>query len=315
MTILVTGATGTVGRHVVRGLAARGLPVRAFVRDCDRAAAALGPGTLGPGALGAGVELAVGDFADRASLRRALSGVDRLFLACGNVPGQVEHECAAIDEASAAGVTRVVKLSGPDPYLDSPLVFDSWHGAVEQHLAGSGLAATLLHPRTYLTNLLAYAPAIARTGMLFAPAGAAEISFVDPRDVADVAVECLAGEGHGGRSYTLTGPEAITFERVAAELTAATGRSVTYVHVSDGDARHAMTADGLPPAVADAIVAIFAAQRDGWMASTTEDVREVTGRPPRSMAGFARDHALLFQPAGSGDGRAENALATAADLP
>ncbi|MBL7497626.1 SDR family oxidoreductase [Frankia sp. CNm7] len=284
MKILVTGATGDVGRHVVRGLAERGLPVRAFVRDRDRAARALGPG----------VELATGDLADRGSLRRAMSGADRLFLACGNVPAQVEHECAAIDAAKAAGVTRVVKLSGPAPDLDSPLVFDSWHGAIERHLTGSGLPAVTLRPRTYMTNLLAYAPAIARTGMLFAPAGTAEISFVDPRDVAGVAVECLAAEELEGRAHTLTGPEAITFERVAHELAAAIGRPVRYVHVTDEDARHAMTADGLPPMVADAVVAIFAAQRAGLMATTTRAVREVTGRQPRSITEFVRDHAHMF---------------------
>ncbi|MDT3444631.1 SDR family oxidoreductase [Pseudofrankia sp. BMG5.37] len=310
MKILVTGATGTVGRHVVRGLAGRGVPVRAFVRDADAAARVLGPG----------VELAVGDFSDRETLARALSGVDRLFLACGNVPGQVGHERAAIDAAAAAGVGRVVKLSGPDPYPASPLVFDSWHGAIERHLAASGLPMVLLRPRTYLTNLLAHAQAIASTGMLFAPAGAAEISFVDPRDVADVAVECLTGEGHEGRAYTLTGPEAITFERVARELGTAIGQPVRYVHVGDEDARQAMTADGLPPMVADAIVAIFVAQREGWMATTTTDVRDVTGRAPRSVTDFARDHAHLFQPAspaqgdGGEDGRAENALAKAGDL-
>ncbi|ONH32408.1 SDR family oxidoreductase [Pseudofrankia asymbiotica] len=310
MKILVTGATGTVGRHVVRGLAEAGVAVRAFVRDAGAAAGVLGPG----------VELAVGDFADGDALARALSGVDRLFLACGNVPGQVGHERAAIDAAVTAGVGRVVKLSGPDPYPASPLVFDSWHGVIERHLAASGLPLVLLRPRTYLTNLLAYAPAVASMGMLFAPAGTAEISFVDPRDVADVAVECLAGDGYEGRAYTLTGPEAITFERVARELGTATGRDVRYVHVGDDDARAAMTADGLPPMVVDAIVAIFAAQRTGWMATTTTDVRDVTGRAPRSITDFARDHAHLFGPAGSGDGRggedgrADIALAEAGDL-
>jgi uncharacterized protein YbjT (DUF2867 family) len=310
MTILVTGATGTVGRHVVRGLAERGEPVRAFVRD------AAAPAARG---LGPGVRLAEGDFADRGTVERALAGVDRLFLACGNVPGQVGYEQAMIDAAAAAGVGRVVKLSGPDPYPESPLVFDSWHGVIERHLARSGLPAVLLRPRTYLTNLLANARAVAATGMLFAPASTAEISFVDPRDVADVAVECLLGAGHVGRAYTLTGPEAITFERVAAELSAATGRPVRYVHVSDDDARHAMIGDGLPPMVAEAIVAIFATQRTGWMATTTTDVRDVTGRQPRSITGFAREHASLFEPAGqaSGDGtgRGENALLTASDLP
>jgi uncharacterized protein YbjT (DUF2867 family) len=287
MTILVTGATGNVGGHVVRALTARGVAVRAFVRDPDRAARALGPD----------VELAVGAFEDPGSLDRALTGIDRMFLACGNVPEQVAYECAAVDVAAAAGVSQVVKLSGPDAAVDSPLIFERRHGEIERHLAAAGLPAVLLRPRTYMTNLLAYARTIAATGMLFAPAGTAAISFVDPRDVGEAAAACLTGEGHEGRTYTLTGPEAITFERIAGELSAAGGRTITYVSVGDEEARQAMTADGLPPTVADAIVAIFAAQRTGSMATTTDTLRDLIGREPRTIADFARDHAGMFRAA------------------
>ena len=281
MTILVTGATGNVGGHVVRALSERGVAVRAFVRDPKRAAGVLGPE----------VELAAG------SLEQSLAGVDRVFLACGNSPGQVAFECAAVDAAAAAGVARVVKLSGPDAAVDSPLIFERWHGEIERHLAASGLPRVLLRPRTYMTNLLAYARTVAETGMLFAPAGTAKISFVDPRDVGEAAAVCLTGEGHEGRTYTLTGPEAITFERIAAELSAACGRTITYVSVGDDEARQAMTAAGLPPMVADAIVAIFAAQRQGAMADTTGTLRSLLRREPRGIADFARDHAGMFRAA------------------
>ena len=281
MTILVTGATGNVGGHVVRALSERGVAVRAFVRDPKRAAGVLGPE----------VELAAG------SLEQSLAGVDRVFLACGNSPGQVAFECAAVDAAAAAGVSRVVKLSGPDAAVDSPLIFERWHGEIERHLAASGLPRVLLRPRTYMTNLLAYARTVAETGMLFAPAGTAKISFVDPRDVGEAAAVCLTGEGHEGRTYTLTGPEAITFERIAAELSAACGRTITYVSVGDDEARQAMTAAGLPPMVADAIVAIFAAQRQGAMADTTGTLRSLLRREPRGIADFARDHAGMFRAA------------------
>ena len=125
MKVLVTGATGTVGAHVVRALRERGVAVRALVRDTERAAHMLGED----------VELAAGDYGDHDSLDRALRGIERLFLACGNAPAQVEHECEAIDAAAMAGVERVVKLSGPAPAIGSPLVFDHWHGQIEAHLA------------------------------------------------------------------------------------------------------------------------------------------------------------------------------------
>jgi uncharacterized protein YbjT (DUF2867 family) len=244
--------------------------------------------------LGPDVELAVGDLADRRSLDRALDGADRMFLACGNVPGQIDLECTAIDAAADAGIGRVVKLSGPDATADSPLIFERWHGAIEQHLAASGLPRVLLRPRTYMTNLLAYAGVVAHTGMLFAPADGAHVSFVDPRDVAAVAAETLTGAGQEGRTYTLTGPEAITFERVASEITEVTGRPVTYVSVSDEDARQAMVSDGLPPMMADAIIAIFAAQRAGSMADTTDTVRTLVGREPKGIDAFIQE---VFAPA------------------
>ncbi len=284
MNVLVTGATGAVGAHAVRALRERGVEARALVRDPEKAAVVLGED----------VELAVGDFADRDSLERAMCGIERLFLACGNVPGQVAHECAAIDAAKAAGVARLVKLSGPDAAIDSPLMFERWHGEIERHLLASGLPWVLLRPSAYMTNLLAYAETVRETGRLFAPAGAAEISYVDPRDVAEVAAATLTTDDHEGYTYALTGPEAITYERIADDLSAATGCRVEYVNVPDEHARQAMMDAGLTAMVADTIVAVFASQRAGSQALTIETVRALTGRRPRAFAQFARDHAALF---------------------
>ena len=296
MTVLVTGATGTVGAHVMRELRERGVAVRAFVRDPERAALALG----------GEVEVAVGDLADRGSLDRALRGVDRLFLACGNVPGQVELECGAIDAARAAGVRRVVKLSGPRADVDSPLLFERWHGEIEEHLLRSGLPSVRLRPSAYMSNLLASAEAVKHTGRLFAPAGAAEISYVDPRDVAAAAVVALTTEGHEGATYVLTGPEAITYEQIARDLSAATGRTIEYVDVPEAAARQGMLDAGLPAIVADCIIDNFAAQREGSMARTTDAVSRLIGRKPGRFAEFARDHASLF-----GAGAPEHAEARA----
>jgi uncharacterized protein YbjT (DUF2867 family) len=286
MKVLVTGATGNVGAQVVRVLGERGVATRAFVRDPGKATSMFG----------GDVELAVGDFADPESLRRALHGVDRLFLACGNVAGQVEYECAAIDAAKAAGVSGVVKLSSPDPAVDSPLIFDRWHGEIERHLVSSGLPWVLLRPRTYMTNLLAYAETIRQTGTLFAPAGAARITFVDPVDVGAAAAAALVDDGHEGSSYTLTGPEAIGFERIARELSelAPAGDRVEYVDIPDDAARAALLDAGLPGFVADFVVGVFQSQRTGSMSETTDAVRALTGREPRTIGQFLRAHATAF---------------------
>ena len=137
-TILVTGATGNVGSAVVAELGDRGLPVRAFVRDPDRAAAILGPD----------VELAVGDFPDPASIRAALEGIEVVFLACANVPPQVEYEIRVIDAAARAGVRRLVKLSALGAAPGSRVAFWDWHARIERHLEASGVPWVNLRPAT-----------------------------------------------------------------------------------------------------------------------------------------------------------------------
>jgi uncharacterized protein YbjT (DUF2867 family) len=283
-TVLVTGATGTVGSAVVRELQERGVAVTAFVRDPAKAAAMLGDG----------VKLAVGDFADHDSIRRSLDGVDGVFLACGNVPGQVDYETSAIDAAAQAGVQRIVKLSASGAEAGSPLAFWDWHGRIERHLARSGVAAVVLRPANYMTNLLASAEAIAHTGQLFAPAGGARVAMIDPRDVGAVAAVTLAEDGHDGQSHVLTGPVALSYDEIAGALSNATGRAVEFIDVPDEAARAGMLEAGLPELVADFLVGLFGALRAGAHAVPTDTVRAVIGSEPRSLAEFAGDHAGAF---------------------
>jgi uncharacterized protein YbjT (DUF2867 family) len=283
-TVLVTGATGTVGSAVVHELAERGLNVRAFVRDPATAAASVGED----------VELAVGDFADSDSIQRALDGVDRVFLACANVPRQVDHETSVIDAAAKAGVERIVKLSADGAEPGSPLAFWDWQGLIEQHLAQSGVPAVVLRPVAYMANLLGSAPAIVHTGKLFAPAGGARVAMIDPRDVAAVAAVALTEDGHDGLTYVLTGPEALTYDAIAAALSDATGRTIDFVDVPDEAARHGMLEAGMPEFVVEFLIRLFRAQQAGAHAVTTDTVQAVTGSEPRSFAQFARDHAEAF---------------------
>jgi uncharacterized protein YbjT (DUF2867 family) len=285
--VLVTGATGSVGSGVVRELRDRGVFVRALVRDPDKSAATLGRG----------IELAVGDFADPGSIRRALDGVEHVFLACGNVPNQVEYETDAIDAARAAGVRRIVKLSALGAEVGSPLTFWDWHGQIEERLWASGVPAVVLRPSFYMTNLLGAAQGVRHQGALFAPAEGARISMIDPRDVAAVAAVALITDGHEGQTYVLTGPEAIAYERIAKELCAVTGRHVRFVAVPDEAARQALVETGMPEFIAKQIVTLFGALRQGVQERTTGAVRASTGREPRTFARFAQDHAGLFRQA------------------
>jgi uncharacterized protein YbjT (DUF2867 family) len=283
-TVLVTGATGKVGSQVVGALREQGNPVRAFVRNPARAAEMSG----------AGIELASGDFAEPESIRVALAGVERVFLACGNVPGQVEFERNVIDAAAAAGVRRIVKLSALGAQIGAPLAFWDWHGRIEQHLERSGVPYVVLRPTNSMANLLGSAEQVRREGRFFAPAGDARIALIDPLDVAAVAAAALTTDGHDGETVTLTGPEAITHARVAEVLSAATGRPVQFVDVPDGAARQGFVGAGMPDWLADQLITLYGLLREGAHDLTTDAVRAFTGREPRPFARFARDHAALF---------------------
>ena len=291
--ILITGATGTVGSEVVKAVRERGARVRAFVRDPDKAREQLG----------GGVELAIGDFADPPSVRAALDGADEVFLSCADDPRRVEWETSAIEAAAAAGVRRIVKLSAATAELGSPVAFWDWHARVEQHLSESEIASVILRPSWYMSNLLASSPQVSGEGRLYAPAGEARIAMIHPRDVAAAAAAVLTTEGHDGRTYVLTGPEAITFARVAAELSAATGSEVEFVHVPDEGARQAMVQGGLSDFVAEQIVTSFALLRQGVAKQVTGTVESLTGTPARDVGAFARDHACLFASARVAAGR------------
>ena len=225
-TVLVTGATGNIGTHVVEHLMARGATVRAFARNPQAASAKLGD-----------VELVCGDLGDPASIRRALVDVDRVFLTAADGPDKVAHEQAVIDAAAAAGVELVVKLSALRADPESPLPVFTWHGAIEQHLHRSGIPAVVLQPSFFMSNLLMVADGVARTDTLYAPTGGAPVAMIDGRDVARVAAATLVDGRHVGRTLQLTGPAPITFHDIAAAISQAVGRQIEYVDLTPDQAR------------------------------------------------------------------------------
>jgi uncharacterized protein YbjT (DUF2867 family) len=170
-TILVTGATGNIGSHLVGELQRRGEPVRAFVRDPGRARMVLGPG----------VELAIGDYADPASVEAALDGVDRLFLLTPTHPEMAAWESTLLDAAAPAGVRRVVKMSTRAAEPGSTSRFARWQSRCEELLRASGIPAVTLQSSNHMTNVLFSADTIRALGKIFAPLGDATIAMIDRR--------------------------------------------------------------------------------------------------------------------------------------
>ncbi|MCA1832198.1 MAG: SDR family oxidoreductase [Actinomycetota bacterium] len=283
--ILVTGATGNVGSAVVAELTAKGETVRALVRDEKRARERLGKD----------VELAVGDFEDAASIVRVLAGVDAVFLSSADQPKKVAHETAVIDAAHRASVRRIVKASTVGAEKGSPLPPFDWHGRIEEHLRASGIPSVVLHSFFYMTNLLGSAQPVQQMGKLFAPLGGAKIAMIDPRDTAAVGAAALTTDAYEGKTLELSGPESVTYEQVAEELSAAIGRAVEFVNIPDEAARQTFTEMGFSDWLITHFDHLFPLLRSGVVAQPTDTVRAVTGREPRSFAAWAKDHAEMFR--------------------
>jgi uncharacterized protein YbjT (DUF2867 family) len=269
MTVVVTGATGNVGSQVLPELRRRGVPARAFVRDAARAADVLGEE----------VELVLGDFDDDDSIRRAVDGADRVFLSSADGPRKVEHETAVIDACAGAGVGLIVKASTRSADPASPLAPFAWNGRSEAYLRRSGVPAVVLHSGFYMTNVLGAVDG----DRLLAPTGAGRVAMIDPADVGRVAAAVLSGDEHAGRTYRLTGPEAIGFEEAGAAL------GVRYVDVPPEAAREGLAASGLPDWLVDHLDGAFRMIRAGALEEVTDTVFVLTGREPRTFARFARE--------------------------
>jgi len=242
-----------------------------------------------------GIRWVEGDLADPASLDGLLRGIETVFLLTGNGADLAALQIAAIRAAAKAGVERVVKLSalGASPRSNSPI--GRAHFEAEQALIATGMRWTILRPHVFMQNLLAQAPAI-RQGRVVAASGDGKIPFVDTRDIAAVAARVLTQSGHDGESYVLTGPEALSYHDVARILSEVVGRSVTYEALSLEEARERMTRAGDPSWSIEGLLALAGYQRAGGPTAVVHDtVQRILGRPPRSLAEFARDHAPDFR--------------------
>jgi uncharacterized protein YbjT (DUF2867 family) len=192
-------------------------------------------------------------------------------------------------------VRHVVKFSAFGASADAPGGFAKWHGEAEAELRASGLDYTMLRPNFFMQNLLGQAQTIAAEGRIYQPVGGARASFVDTRDVAAVAARVLTEDGHEGRSYDITGPEALSYYDVAERLSAAAGREITYVPVSPEDFRRGALAAGLPEWLVEALGLLNETLASGRASAVTDVVREVGKTEPRTFEQFARDYASAFK--------------------
>jgi uncharacterized protein YbjT (DUF2867 family) len=280
--ILITAATGQVGREAINGLIAAGAPVRALVRDPVRAD------------MPAGVEVAQGSFEDDASLGRALDGVETMLLAGRDSPEAVEQHRRVLAHARRAGVRHIVKLSAIGASATSPVALMREHHEVDEDVLRGPAEWTLLKPHLYLQNLLRAADAVRRNGLLSAPMGHGGFPLVDTRDVGAAAASVLRDPAaHAGKSYRLTGPAAYGYDDVAAAMASVAGRDVTYEAVVPRDHEARLLAAGSPAwrAFDLAHIASAYAASDN---TVSPDLPMLLGRKARSLPEFMEDHRALF---------------------
>jgi uncharacterized protein YbjT (DUF2867 family) len=283
----VIGGTGLTGRTVVAALLAKGANFRCLVRDPAAAAETLG----------SDVELVQADVDDAASIEAGLAGCDKLFLLTGHSPAMAGQQIGAIEAAKRAGVTHVVKLSGGDAIVqevtDAKIGHAHWE--IEQMLKASGLEWTILRPAFFMQNFLNMAGMVKGQGKVMMPMPAdTPISMIDVRDTGDVAAAVLTSDGHNGKSYFL-GSAVSTPSDFTTALSGEIGSEVPFVQVPMEGAVGAMKERGMPDWLIHHQSTLMGIVGRGEAAGTTDYIESLTGKPARTLAGFAHDYAGAFK--------------------
>ena len=285
--ICITGAGGTVGREVIQQLELAGVPFRAAYFSKGKVDAALAKGR----------DAVIIDYNNPETLRAAFRGCDQLFLLGPNALNQTQLELNAVEAAKAVGVQHIVKQSvmGAE---DEAFSLALLHRPVEKAIEASGMTWTFLRPNSFMQNVVTFmSETIRAESAFYSASGEAKIAHVDVRDIAAVAVKALTEPTHEGQSYTLTGPESLTYDDLAQELSVVLGRSISHISLPPEDLKYGMLAGGMPDAIADRMLDLERYYREDQASRITHDIQQVTGQEPRRFAQYARDYASLLQSA------------------
>jgi uncharacterized protein YbjT (DUF2867 family) len=280
--ILVTGASGNVGKEVLKQIAQTGAQVRAAFQSVSKAAAAP-----------SGFEIVSVDYQQPETLRAALKGVDRVFLVGPPTSQLPALERKAMDVIAQSDVRQVVKLSAMG---GREAIFPRQHAESEAYIQSCGVPYTFLRPNGFMQNIVNYnAPTINTQNAFYGSEGDGRVSQIDIRDVAAVAVKALTEDGHIGKAYTLTGPEALMNREIAEVLSDALGREVRYVNLPPAQLKEALLSAGVTEWNADALLDLQRLYREGKAATVTRDVEQILGRKPITFAQFSRDYRYAFE--------------------
>ncbi len=291
-TILITGASGQLGRIVLDQVLASGKVAPASVIAASR----------DPSKLAAyaekGVQVRKVDFDDPAALPAAFAGADRILIVSTDALGEpgkrlAQHK-AAVEAAASAGAKRILYTSMPQPD-DSAVTFAGDHLGTENAIKATGLAYTIFRNGWYMENLFMALPHALQTGQWHSASGNGRIAHVARRDVGEAIAAGLLASDAESRTYTLTGAAARTTEEIAAAASRATGRPLRVVHVTDAELAGGLKAAGLPDFLVPTVVSFDTNTREGKIAMSTGDVEALTGHKPTSLEDFLSENAQALQ--------------------
>ncbi|GHO47063.1 SDR family oxidoreductase [Ktedonospora formicarum] len=285
--ILITGATGLTGTALVHEFRKHHEQVRILTRDAKNAIMFEDDPNI---------EIAVGDMLKPETLDDALNGVDKaVLLSTADPVAMAETQISFINAAKKAGVRHIVKLSCLNPDTKSPARFLRMHAEIEEHLEDSGMAWTHIRPAHFMQMYLLDAPTVLAQDSFFIPMDDAFIAPIDVHDLVKVFHVVLTTEGHEGKMYELSGPDSMTMNDIAAQLSKALGRTIHYVNVTPEQERQQLVSFGMPEQLADAVNELYSERRKGSESNILLETQKLFGIRPTTFAEFVAQHVEIFQ--------------------
>lgn len=286
--ILITGITGTTGIEVANLISKTNLKSRAIVRDASRAAFLENMG----------IEIAEGNLENRDSIRRALNGIQIVFLLTANNPEQVKQEKNLIDVSYEANIKHIVKFSIIGADSDSKCGILKRHYTSEKYLENSNINYSLIRPNFFMQNFFMFANVIKKKGEFYYPLNSARCGFVDVRDVAKVIVKILLDEDyfrHSRQIYTLTGPDLLSCKDVAEILSTYLHRRVNYINVSEKEFMVILQKFNFQKSIAEDYAKLYSLASEGLFDKKTGDIFELTQAKPGSFENFVKENIESFK--------------------
>ena len=284
-TFLITGATGNVAQSLLPHLLDKGITIRALVRDKAK----------GEKLRAMGIELVEGDLSHHHSLPSAFEGADTVMVIHPAGPRAPEQSSNALWAAKQAGAKRIVRLSAIGAGYDAPTINGRMHGLSDAEIAASGLNYTIVKPHFFFQNMMMAATTISQHGKVYMALDNGKLPMIDVRDIGEFLAKVLLSDDHRNKTYTITGPAAITLHEFAAAVSAEIGKPVDYIHVPMEAAVAGMEGAGMDKWMVSAMVDYMHAYAKNWASEVTDTFASVVGHAPRSVADFARDFAAAFK--------------------